>query len=816
MDHLLYPLSKGIPSLQVPFLCGDEDEYDGRSFATFPCRKGWADPSNSLRWLQCSDDELARRVQTWLYFGLLSAFCGNTIARASLCRIDELTGSHYLSTTKLHHYLDKRENSESRRTLLREAFYCSQLVEQRVTSNLGPLSLISCSVRVLLQTMNSTQGLQVQTINSTQRYHNGQRWPLKWSEGLFDGWHISPAKAIMYRMEALGWCPAKILDFSQRYSCSMLYYLSGLPVEQGVHHTQCTELACSAYNIDESNYNPRHTKTCGGQNCSLVEATTLAVASIIEDDFGIPLMSCSIDPSGRILSELVRAEPHLEYIAISHVWSGGLGNPNQNGLPECQIRALMHHVRHLQRLTSRRNGIMNRVDAEKGVLFWMDTFCIPVGKDFKPARRKAVDSMAPVYSGASAVLVLDPELQNFSYRNLEMEQALALALRSSWMSRCWTLQEASLSRSWFVQFKDYPVNLANAAKQSGEKSTIDFFIGRGKLLPSIRRALVAELSRFLIDMGEVRYQRRGRYSRSEIWNLKQLESHQALSFATAWNNFQGRTTSKSEDLHQILAGMADIQAGGLRPLALEDRMKAILKGHASLPIDLLFCPCERLHGDDPANTWAPRFPQGGRLDETFGNMKVFTDCLFISSKTSSRYLQVCFGRCRTLMADRFQVDIPTTGRVWIEINGSKPDQDRDVADSTICLIFPIIAPRSTAKIWSESLGARFIVQKQEGQDLHISYDCPFRVYGYDRGNVDSRSCRLSSEAYPYTPVKLVRSHSRIFIDSGKSSILLIYLHFHQESELTWIQRSTPGLQCRFFMTLSKALFGPSQLHIFCN
>ena len=779
MDHLLYPSGTKIPPLQVPFLCDDEeDEYDGGPFTTFPYRRGWADQSNNLRWLQCPDDELARRVQSWLYFGLLSAFCGRTIPRASLRGIVESTGHLYLSTAKLHHYLDERKNLDDGRILLREALQYSELVEQRVTSNLGSLHLVSCSVKVLLQTLNSTQGLQIKKINSTQRYHNGQRWPLKWSDGLFDGWKVSTAKAIMYRMAALGWCPAKILDLSQEYSCSMLYYISGLPVEEGVNHSQCTETACSAYNIDESSYVPRHTQACAGLNCPLVETTSAGISSIIEEDYGIPLMSCSIGLGGHIVLETVRSDPHQEYIAISHVWSGGLGNPNQNGLPECQVRELIHRLRRLQRLTSKRKGLLQRIESEKEVVFWMDTFCIPVGKAFKSARRKAVDWMAPIYSGASAILVLDSELQTFSYCDLEMEQALALVLRSSWMSRCWTLQEASLSKTWFVQFRDNPVNLVKAARHLTMKTSTEFLVGQGKLLPSIKRTLTTELSHFLVDMGEVRYQRRGRYSRSEIWNLKQLETHQALSFATAWNNFQGRTTSKVEDLHQILAGMADIQAGGLRSLALEDRMKAIIKCHASLPIDILFCSTDRMHGDNPANIWAPSSPQGRRLDETFGSMKVFTDCLFISSDTTLKYLQVCVGRSRDLMVDNFQLDIPLVGRVWIEVDELKPKQRDNFQDETICLIFPIIDSHSKAAIWSESLGARFIVQKQDGKDFHLIYNCAFRMFSYDRRSFKSGDDGLISEYYPYVPIELAGPRSRLFIDCGKSLALSIDVPLH--------------------------------------
>ena len=121
--------------------------------------------------------------------------------------------------------------------------------------------------------------------------------------------------------------------------------MSSLPVERGFDHSQCTESACSAYNIDESSYVPGHTLVCNGQNCSLIEVTSRGISSMIEDGFGVPLMSCSVSPSGRIQTGLVRAEPRQEYIAISHVWSGGLGNPNGNGLPGCQMRELIHSVR---------------------------------------------------------------------------------------------------------------------------------------------------------------------------------------------------------------------------------------------------------------------------------------------------------------------------------------------------------------------------------------------------------------------------------------------------------------------------------------
>lgn len=91
----------------------------------------------------------------------------------------------------------------------------------------------------------------------------------------------------------------------------------------------------------------------------------------------------------------------------------------------------------------------------------MDTFCIPVGDTFSGARDKAINLMAEIYGGARAVLVLDPELQRISVTKMEAEQVVAHHLCSPWMSRCWTPQEASLSSSWHVDFKDGVVNMIN-------------------------------------------------------------------------------------------------------------------------------------------------------------------------------------------------------------------------------------------------------------------------------------------------------------------------------------------------------------------
>ena len=768
MDHLCYPSGTHIRHLHIPFFDDDQAEYDGGPFGTYAIRRGWSDDFGGLQWLQCSKEELARRVQAWLYFGLLSSFCGHVIPRNIFRDIEGANGTPRLSTARLPQLLDtsKRDiwgrHLNETRCLLKEALQLSDAVESRVSSGQDLLSLVSCSVRVLIQTLNSAQGLHVETLSSIRRYQAGRRWPLKFSAGIMEGWRISVPKAIEDRMASLGWCPFQIADLRQKYSCNVMYYVSSLPTRSAISHTRCENLKCIAYNIDESTYVPCHDDSCSRTECTLIDVMPDTVASIIEHDNGIPLLACSSFNGGQIRLEIVRAQPGMRYLAISHVWSGGLGNPSCNGLPKCEVQELISRMESLRRVTSRRLSIGAHCRPGGPLLFWMDTFCVPVGQSFRRARKMAINLMAEIFSGADAVLVMDPELQRLTYSDMEPEQSLAHVVRSSWMSRCWTLLEASLSNSWHVQFKDRPIDMARVMERCRTRSKVGFLTGRGKLQPSMKRAFGEEISNFLFEMGEVRYQRRGRYDRAEIWNLKQLEAHQAYVFATTWNNFLGRTTSKLEDLHQILAALEDMRVANIRELSIDDRMKAILKCHASLPIDLLFCCCDRMCDGEAVNAWAPKLPEGQRLDDSFGTMKLFTDCLYISKEEAIEHLQLYFISVEVPIKSRFQIEIPDQGKFWIEMHLPESSRTLDHGDGICCLVLPTRRRASEIHRSLEGRGARFLLREKAGEDLHLRYDGSFRVYVFDqemRGNPSMERCVLSAE-----PLK---TSSRIFIDCGK-------------------------------------------------
>lgn len=79
------------------------------------------------------------------------------------------------------------------------------------------------------------------------------------------------------------------------------------------------------------------------------------------------------------------------------------------------------------------------------VAFWMDTMCIPVDPSARLHRKKAIQLLGKTFQEASAVLVLDRELEIVNAITASFLELGLRILTSGWVKRLWTLQEASLA-----------------------------------------------------------------------------------------------------------------------------------------------------------------------------------------------------------------------------------------------------------------------------------------------------------------------------------------------------------------------------------
>ena len=143
----------------------------------------------------------------------------------------------------------------------------------------------------------------------------------------------------------------------------------------------------------------------------------------------------------------------LPYIAISHVWSQGLGNRHNNAVFLCQLQRLQRYANRLV------------PPAHRPVPMWVDTICVPLEAD---ARMEAIKTMDTVYQNALAVLVVDQTLIDFDLasamekgkeRNIGTQSGpegwqIELLMRikaSPWAQRLWTYNEAFLAQQLFFQ-----------------------------------------------------------------------------------------------------------------------------------------------------------------------------------------------------------------------------------------------------------------------------------------------------------------------------------------------------------------------------
>lgn len=189
----------------------------------------------------------------------------------------------------------------------------------------------------------------------------------------------------------------------------------------------------------------------------MIESDREKMYSII-DSGGIPVCRLREIPraAGQLPELVLQIEPASDqhpFIAISHVWAHGLGNPDRNGLPTCAVFRIQRTIAAIWQGLSAR-GVQHTHDEYGRVQgFWMDIFCVPVHKSesSKRLRRKAVAQMKEIYNGAAAVCVLDKVLQQ--RQNLDLAETLISISLSPWARRLWTFQEAAFAEHIYVLFK---------------------------------------------------------------------------------------------------------------------------------------------------------------------------------------------------------------------------------------------------------------------------------------------------------------------------------------------------------------------------
>lgn len=318
---------------------------------------------------------------------------------------------------------------------------------------------MSCAIIIFLDTLDDVIH-NIYHAHHTNQYYVQSAARFRWGHSTL----------VIGRLHSAGWCANDISMLKSLYTSGTLYLLAqaAQPSERR-SHKNCNSNECVASYIEEP-FRTNHADGCDG-NCVSLELSGELVTAILNRG-GLPVICIKFEDkmihpstlaSPNVVLEVQDAERAGPYVAISHVWSDGLGNSESNSLPICQVRGLTQFVKDLYQ------GELRPI--------WIDTFCVPgeIG-----ARKTAIQRMKRTYESADKVLTLDGEALNieiskeiiaaaypkyFDDQQFQLPSELpsdsqAVARESllrlscsGWMRRLWTLQEGTVSRFPHLYFR---------------------------------------------------------------------------------------------------------------------------------------------------------------------------------------------------------------------------------------------------------------------------------------------------------------------------------------------------------------------------
>lgn len=384
-----------------------------------------------------------------------------------------------------------------------------------------------------------------------------------------------------YKLRDEGWCPERIGRLRVELGPEGLYYASLLEVNKdGKNHDECSKSACVAYNVTNYDaYRQRHDTRycdCRDEICTHdVDSCACRIAYDVESltekirvsvmQGRIPLLIAS-HSDRRTELEVKDSHEGQEYIAISHVWSDGMGNPHQNGLRPCLIHFLDFCVQKL----------FEALKPGAEPIFWLDTICVPLLP--REARDAAIESMRRVYTDASAVLVITQDLISRPLPSTFQETIVRIC-QSKWLKRLWTMQEGVLAKSLAFQFENHAIDY----------EFLDHQVHREIHATTDKSALVGSRATLMV---------------SNLITMQGIDKSREDLFNSFWFNIRHRATSRLSDqavCGSILCGL------DLRPVLAaddEDKMRVFWKSCQDIPFGVFWANGPRFDLD--TMRWAPK------------------------------------------------------------------------------------------------------------------------------------------------------------------------------------------------------------------
>ena len=575
MDHLALPRDPILPLTEVPYLC--TEHYDVTiPFLEYPGRKGkpWLVVEVGQVLFELYDNvspthksEPECLLQTWLFFGLLAEVLGDLYDHSVFVTESSDTGERILSTKDLQFLLEKRITwvATLERTVQKQLYEhvgkCIDITWKARRSDLDPR--VKYSIGAVAELIASAIDK-----SHLKAFPGSDRCQKPFANGFY-------TEEIKERMVEANWCPNDFARVRAKFnSIQLLFYYSRMKKPSSeLHHRNCTEDRCVAHSINLSQYRTRHCEGCEEEGiCEDVSIDNQPIMNILQSG-ALPLLLIKrrTDEPRKVSVELCSSEnTGNNYVAISHVWADGMGNPKANSLPQCQLARLSDIVDSMD-------------DGGQRAMIWLDTFCCPVDPD---AKKIALSRMRRTYFETRKVLVLDSTLYCYNSQDLQPAEINARILTSPWMRRLWCLQEGALARgdSLWVYFKDGPVHM-----------------------------LVLWTRLYALSNQDLRYRRllHDMFDDTRPLSLSNYYSNppeSTLNLALLDRALSYRRTTVASDEPLCIATLMDLNMDRILPLCAEERMATVWdliaeKNKGGLPSRMVFLEGPRL--ERKGYRWAP-------------------------------------------------------------------------------------------------------------------------------------------------------------------------------------------------------------------
>jgi hypothetical protein len=572
MDHLQVPKGPIRGHIEVPLYCSDG--YDNGTFLQYVDRLGWTrDEITNTSTTNRTIDEIHALLQRWCYFGIMHEIFGpidmddftvpNAAGGRRICttNLPRVVSSWLLQQAKIpanekikngHHLL---ECFSSISNLFREMHSTPPDFQTRLDGRL--LLSISILLEYLIEMgLNGPWNLldPEECASVTENFMPGCR------------------DLLLSRMKEDGWCSNEIRILAFNSSDSLLYFISNMdpPRPQNEHTiSKCNSFRCKAYNIDVSAYETKH--AVEGCNCPFVFASQSDLFEILRKG-SIPLaetFGCTVEDSGqgqRRYVKLVDFKPQAKFVAISHVWSNGLGNQHDNGIPECQL--------------DRISKLVSNLYGGNPTPFWLDTLSFPLAP--AEAYDLALIRMRDSYEEADKVLVLDSYLLSQNLEAMSYDEVATRLMISPWSRRLWTLQEAVLGKTVALQFNDGYVELDHLLKSWATRT----FQNRLQNAPAL-----FDTGHFTIPwefLQSLRYPYRDSATTSDIPEEGSVRETGAPNMMTAMRALAFRNTSVLADEVLCLSVLLNIDLHIILQIPPADRMMKIWSLQKNLYPSMVF------------------------------------------------------------------------------------------------------------------------------------------------------------------------------------------------------------------------------------